>query len=219
MRSFATTKVGTFHMGDFDALLGQFAGEDDGAGGIGASEVWATKQGSDMSGHGSSPAATNILESFAPPTDVVGVIDHAIAGCCVTDLLQALGPAIDARLKQQVDARTLEDTVAKLKQDGKVYDSEQVGLLVATSMTKFSVLNERIAALEAELAKARKEKDKAVKDATEAKKRADTAEEAAKAAAASGAAAKRKAVDEMTDRLQKFMRAEAEDNTGGGGGA
>lgn len=207
-------------MGDLAELLDQFSGEDDGAGGIGASEVWATVQGSDMSGpaDGSSPAATDINDPVAPPTHVGVMVQHALATCCVTDLLQALGPAIDARLKQQMDAATLEEAVAKLKDDHEVYSSEDVGLLVATSMTKFSLMNERIAALETKLAKARKEKEKAVKDATEAKKRADTAEEAANAATARTAAAKRKAAEDLNDKLRKFMR-EAQDDTGDGGGA
>ena len=211
-------------MADWAELYSQFDPDPSESGRIGENEVWATEQGSDMSGpaDGSSPAATDINQPVAPPMDLGAMIDHALAAGCVKDYLTAFGAAIDVRLKQQMDAATLEEAVAKLKDDHEVYSSEDVGLLVATSMTKFSVMNERIAALETELAKARKEKEKAVKDATEAKKRADTAEETANAATARTAAAKRKAVEDLSDlsgRIQKFIRAEAEDDTGDGGGA
>lgn len=211
-------------MADWVELFSQFDLDSSESGRIGENEVWATEQGSDMSGpadgsSNGSPTGTNIDGPIRPPTDAVAVIDHAIAAGGVTDLLQAFGAAIDVRLKQQRDAATLEEAVAKLKDNHEVYSSEEVGLLVATSMTKFSLMNERIDALRAELAEARKEKDKAVKDATEAKKRASAAEEAATAARASGAAAKRKAVEDLSGRWQKFMRDAAKDDTGDGGGA
>jgi outer membrane murein-binding lipoprotein Lpp len=206
---------------DLRELLGSVGEADLSKSRIEEGDVWNTEGGSDMSGHsdvGEPAGMSAALPAAGTPTDKVAMMQAMIEEGGLGYVFKTVTEVISAReehMKKETDGQSVEMTLKEMKEQGELYDGEDVGLLVTLAMTKCAELQKVNDRLASSVENLRAERDQWKVKAHAAESVAKEAETRVSAAEREVADKKRKAELELPEQVAKVLRQMADKVAGG----